>query len=260
MHATCGVLIIHGIGNQQPNYARSFISSLQNRIKEKGANIDSVEFTAVHWQPIFSKNQEELITYSKQKGLGWSVFRNIFIEILSDASSYHASYNILHRAIYGGLCDLEKKLISKTSPIIIIAHSQGAAIVSDYIYDRINNKNTDIINNDTNQFHHLKSLDRLITLGANIPLFRMGYAKPTSFIKPNENFIWENYYNKSDILGFPLHDFYEAPENKVKIIDTQIRVGSYLTKWNPFSHVGYWNNKFIIDKISVRLTELLSCK
>ena len=98
----------------------------------------------------------------------------------------------------------------------------------------------------------------MCTIDCNIPIFVAGLPrnqiKPIK--KPNNNFVWENYYDEDDPLGWPLEQLSDGYKALVK--DHEINAGGILTSWNPFSHGQYWGDSDVIDPLSDHLKLLLS--
>ena len=65
---------------------------------------------------------------------------------------------------------------------------------------------------------------------------------------------WVNLYDADDVIGYPLRSLNEAYRDAVTE-DRPVDVGSIFTRWNPFSHVGYWSNGKVADSIAGSLAE-----
>ncbi len=95
----------------------------------------------------------------------------------------------------------------------------------------------------------LKSLKYLFTTGCNIPLFVAGFAEIVAIPKPNTNFKWFNYYDKDDVLGWPLKPLSSSYDLAVEK-DIEIDSGNLWQSWNPQSHDGYWADEDFIEHLS----------
>ena len=102
-------------------------------------------------------------------------------------------------------------------------------------------------------FYRLETLRKLFTTGCNIPLFIAGYDGNSIFLietkEKGYNFKWYNYYNRDDVLGWPLQPINQKYRNAVKK-DIEINVGGLLTKWIFFSHTQYWKDSDFIDPLA----------
>ena len=68
---------------------------------------------------------------------------------------------------------------------------------------------------------------------------------------------WENYYDKDDIIAYPLKGINEA-YNKVVDGDHEINVGGATTSWNPACHNGYWEDKDFFKPVAKYLADVRS--
>ena len=146
MKKKIGVLIIHGVGSHGEGYSTEF----QNRLK----NFGSFEFREILWADKLSERENQLWKTmqsarrqnEEQFPLGWKRTRKFFVHNIGDALAYsrgpntsingeaHA-YDLIHDTVSEKIIELQKALDEDT-PIVIFAHSLGATIVSDYIWDR----------------------------------------------------------------------------------------------------------------------------
>lgn len=254
MAAKLGVLIVHGMGEQQEDYAEVFIANLVKRLQQKGMKRRDCAFVAVHWEKVFGESQREQGEYLRNASSWYQpvsrIARSFVLAYLSDAASYYASYKKIHEELYQYMRRLENLLDGPTSPILIVSHSLGSVMISDYIYDRLYGKQRDVVPYDVNSFHKMKSLKDFITLGSNIPLFKMGHNKPYGFPKPNRDFRWTNFYSGFDVLGYPLDRFYNNQSEKMTIQDIKINCGNWMTWWNWFSHDQYWSHRKVLQCIT----------
>lgn len=76
-------------------------------------------------------------------------------------------------------------------------------------------------------------------------------AVPSPFVQqyyPELQGEWLNFYDKDDILAFPLKGINEAYYQAVTE-DVQVNVGGIFTSWNPLSHLKYDTEKEVIKPI-----------
>ena len=63
---------------------------------------------------------------------------------------------------------------------------------------------------------------------------KSGLVSPQIFTRPAADFVWHNYFDKDDVLGYPMRAMGSA--FKVDwLYDHAISVGGFLTGWNPVS-------------------------
>ncbi len=73
---------------------------------------------------------------------------------------------------------------------------------------------------------------------------------------PNDSFVWENYYDEDDPLGWPLQALSDGYDNLVK--DIEVNAGNIFTSWNWFSHLGYWADEDVQTPLADHLRSLMT--
>ena len=117
------------------------------------------------------------------------------------------------------------------------------------------------LTNDDIAFLRGDRLSTLITTGCNIPIFVAAHAQELiiPFNKPNAGFSWLNYYDKDDVLGWPLADLSEPYAALVSDIEVNVTGGFWgwlAASWNPLSHNLYWQDKQIQQAICGQLANI----
>ncbi|NIQ03635.1 MAG: hypothetical protein GWM98_27530, partial [Nitrospinaceae bacterium] len=164
-----------------------------------------------------------------------------------------------YRDIHGRIDGIVRNLSAQTHPrrntlLTVVSHSLGTVILSDYFYDH---RNT------------LKADQRLVfgnffTLGSPIALYANRLYDPRRTKNPFADFkpqpvadrwgVWVNLFDEDDLIGYPIR-----PVNpycrKVVTADLNVKVGTFLSGWNPLSHLGYWEDetvgKIIAEKLAI---------
>ena len=252
MAAEVGVLIVHGMGSQQSDFANTMIEELKDRL---GARAASVRWEPVYWAPVISGREQQVWNdLSSQNDLDWVRLRKFFINAFGDASAYryipnnpHCTYYQIHDIVLNGLKSLRAQLGGDGKPLIVIAHSLGSVIMSNYIWDRQHGIDAAIYGQTA--FERMESLSGFITFGSNIPLFVLAHD-PIECITfppvtlPNALKVkaqWLNFFDSDDILGWPLKAL--SPGFTAAVTeDREINVGGLFTFWNPASHTDYWTD------------------
>ena len=250
-----GVLILHGMGRQKAGYADGLIDDLKRRLGATNIDPEEVKFEAVLYAPVFEDIQRRRAPKMQRASHRWQIFsrlaRKLLIFIFSDATSYRGTYVKVHKEVSMALGQLQNQ-IEDGAPIIVAAHSMGAIVISDYIYDRQQGIHQD------SGFTGFKNLRALVTFGCNIPFFEMGHVETVPIDNPAAgkgppDFVWTNLYSPFDILGYPIDDYYDKAPDFV-IHDIRFYAGGVLTFWNWFSHNAYWKagrvHKEIVDVIA----------
>lgn len=258
------VAVIHGMGSQgstkhdQSDFP-SFSAPLRSRVRrEVGAgDFDTnVAWREIFWSDILQKRQENYLEDVKG-ALNYDGLREFVLCNLSDAASYRKSendrndntYTEIHSRIDSVIKELSAD-VEKGAPLIILAHSLGGQIMSNYIYD---NRKPDKARSD---FENLLTLGSFITFGCNIPIFVFAYEEDQIFpIKypgtglPEDKRVfpwWKNFFDKDDILGYPLAPICEKYRDMIddgELAEYPIDSGGIFASWNPFSHNGYWKDR-----------------
>ncbi len=272
-----GVALVHGMGNQGPDFADASIEEIRSRIHDSGKNPNDVSWKPIHWGGILNGRENELWRkLSADHDLdSVRIRRDIVISGLGDAIAYQGPafqnstvYDPIHEKIAVMLTELRDTLDKQDkSPLVILAHSLGCAIVSNYIWDV--QKETRIPPSATTSFAKAETLSGLITFGCNIPLFTL--SRPLTQVKtikfpgvksgncfPGTNATarshilkWNNYFDADDILGYPLKPLNSAYDKAVDK-DIQIQTGTILG-----AHTGYWTDNDFTRPVARQLVDLL---
>ncbi|MDE0348067.1 MAG: hypothetical protein OXI66_20155 [Boseongicola sp.] len=142
-----GVLVIHGMGSQgrrkpKDSARPTFSKEMHRRVKrELGKKMDRVVWREVFFAHVLQDRQEAYLKSIKRR-TDFDKLRRFVMCNLSDAASYRktgrrngGTYSAIHREIDEVVKDLAKDL-GPDAPIVIIAHSLGGHIMSNYIYDQ----------------------------------------------------------------------------------------------------------------------------
>ena len=284
-----GIFTIHGVGSQNAEFATPF----QNLVESKlGKDADQFIWQDIFWADLLLERENRLwesMKLAQQVNgepfpLDYSRIRQFLVHNVGDALAYNRmssmvsskgnAYDLIHNKVDEELGTLLGRLKEKEGnqaiyPIIVIAHSLGATIMSDYIWDRQQSQKA----NDLR-----KSIDTLagfITFGSTIPLFCLGYEYPAPIdfpvvddwpAKRIKAIRWLNFVDRDDVLGWPLRSFYSSSRNQLTkgqirttelIEDYEINVGGGLSSWNPLCHQKYWTDKDFVNHVSMYLKTIL---
>jgi len=272
------VLVVHGMGDQKADFADGMIKELERRIRDdEKLDPGEIEWRPVWWAPVLSGAESDLWRRSSRSNdLDYRKLRLFVLHALGDAVAYRQvdkkylcagdinAYEEIHAQVEADMRALRqrsragKPATAPEVPLIVVAHSLGCHILSNYIWDR-QKRGAASLGND---FEDMKTLSGFLTFGCNIPLFTLAHKKvaPIRFPVPVAKYFprgtganvvkgvtkWWNYYDPDDILGWPLKPLSAAYRRAVHK-DVAIDVGGFLTSWNPASHGGYWeDNDFTV--------------
>ena len=243
-----GVLVIHGIGDQEPDFADRLEDGLRNRL---GDQWNELVFRGCHWAPILQTHQEKILyRVSQAHRLSYHKLRQFIVSSLGDAALYlmdhkhpRSSYAQIHELFRTDLKIIEEDLDPQGGmPLIILAESLGTVITTNYLWDQ-QHGNQPL---GGSPFQRMETLTKLITFGSNIPLF----------IPPSDNLVnvrfpppalpahlrpvakWLNVFDREDILGYPLNDLYDTTQG-TEIEDLPMEVGFLPISLTPLSHTIY---------------------
>ena len=279
------VVFVHGIGDECKGFNRgllrrsedAFTKTVVGLISERPLR-DSITFREALWSDITQQDQNELwdrlFPTMKGKSAGWieilakptnwvarlkywSALRRLVVNYQGDLIAYFESpeahkYSYIHDRVWSVICDIARDAESRgaaagnKASLTIAAHSLGAVIASDLIYDMHNNKNG-------KSWPQPIQLANLITFGSPLALYNLRYGfGPTAFRAPvriqHPYGCWINLYDPQDVIGYPLKPLNPAYDQAV-FADKEINVGQWWRFWSwalrisPFSHLLYWKDR-----------------
>ena len=128
-----------------------------------------------------------------------------------------SAYSLVHQVIDTSVRNPSGTLNDPKGPIVVLAHSLGAHMMSNYIWDQQHSKGLSLT--------PIPTLLAMVTFGCNIPLFSLAYpvAKPINLPgkgikKPSRTKAakWLNFLDPDDVLGWPLKPLYGKNLDKLK--------------------------------------------
>ncbi len=245
------IAVIHGMGSQRPGYSRPMRDEINRRLGLKAAR---VSWREIYWADILeSREREFLRDANADNELDWLRLRRFMLRAFGDASAYRrtgdacsSAYCDIHARIRDAIAALDP---GEDAPLIVMAHSLGGHIMSNYIWDM--QQGRPIAPPGDSPFQRLETLAGLITFGCNIPLFTLAWRKsdihpirfPGQALDPaaRQRARWLNFFDPDDVLGYPLQPI-NARYARVVSEDIAINVGGLLASWNPMSHQSYWTD------------------
>lgn len=255
-----GVLTIHGMGNQRADYANALQQNLYRKLGKQ--TVADISFESIWYHGNFQVHQDRVWENMVKSGnpLDQQRLRKFFLNFLSDAATSEfrpdeedSSYRRIQRTILRQLNALHQALGDEDRPLVIIAHSLGCQIISNYIWDAQRGKGIWQEQQPT-AFQQLATARLLVTSGCNIPLFVSGLPKIEAIARPNEQFRWYNFYDRDDILGWPLKPLSMGFPNSYNEIVTEDR--EINTGWTPLSHSDYWEDDSFIEPAANLIRDL----
>jgi hypothetical protein len=281
------VAVVHGIGMQKPDFAAKFQEKLTRQFaqelkREVQDPTSEILIKPVHWAPALQDLEDELWKRLKQSSdLHHIKLRKFLVDFAADAFAYQpilkdrTIYDSIHTIFAEVLRSLAAEAGGK-APLCVVAHSLGTVIASNYFYDL--QKGTDRVwepvgnqIGDTPPFDRLRTplecgetFSHFYTLGSPIAIWSLRYADfgvpitvPSPKLSehhPRLEGEWVNFYDEDDVCGFPLKTLNRQYEERVKA-DMRVNVGGLLTRWNPASHLGYWEDDDVVRPIAKALAQ-----
>jgi hypothetical protein len=272
MPAKLGILVVHGMGSQKdPHFADNMIDEVNGRVKDLDLNPHDVAWQPLYWADLLEPQENELWSkLSKHNTLGFESLRKFVLSNLADAVAYQREpdsppdvYQRIHARVHEGVVSLRVKLGDQDAPLLVMAHSLGSYVMSNYIWDQ-QRQNSAAIPSLT-EFEKMRTLCTLITFGCNIALFSLalshyvGITFPPQELKPplRSAARWLNFFDPQDILGYPVKPLWDGYANNPQIEDREINVGNIFTSWNPLSHDQYWTDNDFTEPVAQHIASLL---
>ena len=272
------VLALHGMGDHD----RTFDVALKD---ELAGRLDSSDWARVYYDQIFYQdvlqpNQRACWTRMKTRDVDWTTLRKFLLFGFSDAAGLERRANVTgspydqaQQRVLDAL-DRAYNFIGAAKPVVLIAHSLGGQVLSNYIWDaqRPNPrqgvwKGGGPPSSDPalTRFRRLKTLKFFYSTGCNIPIFVAGL--PRNKIKAVKtsgagyNFQWKNYYDADDVLGWPLKPLSTSYRGALTV-DKQVNagggvLGTLAKSGNPFSHGQYWTDGDVLRPLVRDIRSLL---
>ncbi|MFD2044827.1 chemotaxis protein [Ornithinibacillus salinisoli] len=272
MSQKIAVLFLHGAGTPDEDFADDLIERISQNVAKKLSvkNLkDHFVFETVFWSSIFEPEQAELWDRLQTSAeLDFPRTRRFVLEFLADAVAYqptmlgNQNYDRVHTLVAEAIQRLRKKA-GEEAPLCVISHSLGTVIASNYFYDlQFKRENIGAItkyqthNNPIEQCH---TLTLFYTLGSPMAMWSLRYidfgspinvpSPAMAMLYPEIEGEWLNFYDKDDVLAFPLKGINESYDQAVTE-DIAVNAGGLLTSWNPLSHLKYESDKEVIKRIS----------
>ena len=272
------VAVIHGIARRvddrpPSSLDRTFSDALYKRVRRHigGRRLDrDVAWREVFWSDILSARQERYLN-EISRITRYDKIRQFLVSGIADAAAFQprpdkpeGAYSLILERMRQTFAELNKDT-NDGAPLMVLAHSFGGHIYSSFVWDMQQGRFS-----PPTPFQRMETLAQLVTFGSNIPLFTFACppeeAHPIAFpgkgLDPQKRVTpwWLNYYDKDDVLGFPLGPIgprYEAMVSRGELRDIQINAGGLFTSWNPLSHERYWTDRQFTRPVAEMVRELV---
>jgi hypothetical protein len=142
---------------------------------------------------------------------------------------------------------------------VVLAHSLGSVILSNYIWDEQKRPTV-----GTSAFQRTETITTFVTYGSNIPLFlppvrpveciRFPWPSLAPALRPYAR--WLNVYAPADLLGYPLGCLWDEDRGTV-IDDVALPVGPWPLSRTPLSHTKYETDGAFLEMVVGELRRLM---
>jgi hypothetical protein len=266
------IAVIHGMGSEN----QFFSVELKHRIteeyvnEEEGRMEDDLIFQEIYWGDLVKDTQKNLLQKANyKKDLTYMNLRELFVDYVGATLAYReALYDAIQKRVSDNLAKLcsHRRVDPDKTPLVVMAHSFGSVIMSDYIYD-IQKKQAAAGGSiaGMSELEQFNTMAGMITFGSPMAVLSLqqngDFDKPINVVGRNlpenvRNAVrWDNYYDKDDIIAYPLKGINDA-YGEVISGDFEINVGSAATSWNPACHNGYWEDKDFYKPVAKYFQEI----
>jgi hypothetical protein len=253
------ILFLHGMGPAERDYS----DGLQKKIRKDIGNklYDQIEMVPIFYSTEMAKNQKDMIDRMKREyDLDWNLPREIMTYFCSDVMNigdYKTPKGMgyyVTNCIKDALNSLATTFKTQDYKILAVSQSLGNQVLSNYIWDA--QKSTGIFaDKPATETEKLTRLEKWYSTGNNMPLFVSGIKEAyiKSIDKPNDKFIWKSYFDKDDVLGWPLAPLSPQYRDKLGVKDFEVKTGI-----TPVAaHLRYWKDRKVVGDICDGIRELL---
>ena len=275
-----GVAIIHGMGNQNRDFADKFIKEIKaayENTEEGKYRSSDIYFKPVYWADVLNDEERKMWNNLNLDSLDFRDFRKFIVNYLGDAIAYQKMYDLkkakirkdisvyykVQTIISDSLKDIDNNT-EKGSPLVLIGHSLGTVMLMNYIYDSQKTPAHKKLNEWKDKCD-TDNLTGLFLCGSPFALWTLrkkDFGEPVNF--PGKNLSaqmkkrsrWLNIYDPDDILAYPLKNLNTSYKKISYLEDKAIEVGGLLTGGTPLSHSGYFKTADVIKLIAEFLKEI----
>jgi hypothetical protein len=286
------VAIIHGAGIHTLQDGSVSMQKMSDKLREnigerfrsnRRGNVSDFIFKPILWDEVslLHEREEELKTKMRDSGVrfdsmfsieGFGSIREFLFNAISDIASYQPvsnknkqypyievsdTYTAIHTVIAQSLKQFAYDY-GESARLVVVTHSLGSIIASNYIYDlRQDTENhplvhanvQNVIGDSPTPFESLKTLDMFVTMGSPMALWSLRHDK---FDSPIIVDTWYNFLDKDDVIAYPL----EPLLTKKVVQDIHVNAGGLISSRTPLSHLHYWEDDEVINKISENLARI----
>lgn len=259
--------VVHGIGAQKKDWADRFVATVRRQVANRNPEID-VYPLVVWWAPVTQRYEDRLASRYR-RGLGWTWLRRLVIAFGGDVIAYQSpsqvsapppwTYRTVHwridrrlRALRATLERTETAGPGAPVPLVVVAHSLGSVIFSDFVYDVQADQTAGAFAR-----RYGLAIRALYTVGSPLALYAIRYPK-LGFDRPIalDGGTWVNALYTSDVIAYPLRP--ASPSYAEAVVEDWTLPARWwppLVYLTPFSHLAYWNDGRLIQRVADTLAQ-----
>ena len=256
-----GVLTLHGVGSHHEGSA--FDARFRKTLQEKAGKKTTIVVKTVYYLGASSSRQAQLwkeldrLEDKVPSSLDHTIIRKLMLASVGDALAYannptnkNSFYRSAHEKVRIAVDELRTEL-GDNRPVVVVANSLGCKVIFDYLCDAQSRHGIWEGKEAPSDFQKLANLRLLITTGCNLPFFESAVpAKQQRFFRVHKDFQWVNFYDRDDVLGWPLRPL-GGPFKQLVQDEERNKIGSFLT-----AHSRYWKNEKLNEEIAARMLEV----
>ena len=250
-----GILYIHGIHAKKPGYSKRLHDRVLRYLGAKGAT-GTPAVREVYWADLFKPMGDHLDRVSAKTDVRWKWLRDEMLTTVAQAVGYEDDQDLglhedVHDRIRACLGSLQVE-IGPLAPVIIVAHSLGTIIASDYIWNTQNPKgplrmgpHPEVV------MERLPNLRGLVTFGSPLALWAMRwhqFGQPINIADAPRMGQWTNFVAACDPIGWPLKDLNASYHMEVTE-DIVLPITWNWKTWTPLAHGSYWTSNRVAATI-----------
>jgi len=272
------ILAAPGMGAVDEGFAEPLFQALKSGLGDDWSRIHADTILCQgHLQP----NLERVFEAMQKRDMDYLRARKFMLYGLAEAASQMTdidqrggNYDKTQQAIYQTF-ERAAKATSDTAPVILLSHSIGCSILSNYLWDAQRPTISHGIWRDggpkgvhkgsaKDLFLRGKTLAHWYTLGASNPLWTAGLARDQIQAVTSDtrgyNFRWKNFYHPDDLFGWPLKPLSPSYNQAVyRDYETRPLADWSAASWGPqlVSHDGYWQSEMVQKNLLEDVKEVL---
>lgn len=272
------ILAAPGMGAVDEGFAEPLFQALKDHL---GADWSRIHTDTILCQGHLQPNLERVFEAMQKRDMDYLRARKFMLYGLAEASAQMAdihqrggNYEKTQQAIYQTF-ERAAKATSDNAPVILLSHSIGCCILSNYLWDAQRATINHGIWRDggpkgvhkgsaKDLFLRGKTLAHWYTLGASNPLWTAGLARDQIQAVTSDtrgyNFRWKNFYHPDDLFGWPLKPLSPSYNQAVyRDFETRPLADWSAASWGPqlVSHDGYWQSEMVLKNLVEDVTEVL---